>query len=144
MKIKLFNKNAVIPTKAHADDAGYDIRACIENPIKLWPGQRELIPTGFAIHINDASVAGLILPRSGLGHNKGIILGNSVGLIDAPYTGQWLVSAWNTSEIPFIINPGDKLCQVIFVPVVHPAFELVDDFDAETDRAGGGFGHTGI
>jgi len=122
--------------------AGLDLRACIAAPITLAPGQTELIPTGIAIYIADPSLAALILPRSGLGHKHGIVLGNLVGLIDSDYQGQLMVSCWNRSAKPFDLTPMERLAQLVLVPVVKASFIQVKDFD-ESDRGDGGFGSSG-
>lgn len=131
-----------LPTYATEGSAGLDLRACIDNPIEILPGATVLIPTGLAIYIEDANFAGLVLPRSGLGHKHGIILGNAVGLIDADYQGELMISCWNRSNTPFIINVAERLAQFVIVPVVQAKFEIVESF-TETERAAGGFGHTG-
>ncbi|MGB5277716.1 MAG: dUTP diphosphatase [Gammaproteobacteria bacterium] len=133
-----------IPLPAHATEgsAGMDLRACIDETITLKPGDTELIPTGIAIHIEDPGLAATILPRSGLGHKHGIVLGNLVGLIDSDYQGQLFVSVWNRGHGSFSIEQGDRIAQLVFVPVVQADFEVVDDFN-ESDRGAGGFGHSG-
>ena len=133
-----------IPLPAHATEgsAGMDLRACIDQTITLNPGETELIPTGIAIHIADSKLAATILPRSGLGHKHGIVLGNLVGLIDSDYQGQLFVSCWNRGDKTFTIEVGDRIAQLVFVPVVQCDFDVVDDFD-ESDRGEGGFGHSG-
>ena len=133
-----------IPLPAHATEgsAGMDLRACIDHSITLQPGETELIPTGVAIHIEDPGLAATILPRSGLGHKHGIVLGNLVGLIDSDYQGQLFVSCWNRGNDSFTIEPGDRIAQLVFVPVVQADFEVVDEFDA-SQRGEGGFGHSG-
>lgn len=131
-----------LPTLATSGSAGLDLRALIEAPLTLAPGQTLLIPTGFALHIADPGLAALILPRSGLGHKHGIVLGNLVGLIDSDYQGQLQISCWNRGEQPFVIQPGERIAQLVIVPVVQAEFELVDDFDA-SQRGSGGFGHSG-
>jgi len=131
-----------LPEYATPGSAGLDLRACIDAPLSLEPGQTELIPTGIAIHIADPSLAAMILPRSGLGHKHGIVLGNLVGLIDSDYQGQLFVSAWNRGQQAFTLNPGERLAQLVLVPVVQAGFELVDEFDA-SERGEGGFGHSG-
>ena len=133
-----------IPLPAHATEgsAGMDLRACIDETITLNPGDTELIPTGVAIHIADPGLAATILPRSGLGHKHGIVLGNLVGLIDSDYQGQLFVSCWNRGDKTFNIEVGDRIAQLVFVPVVQCDFDVVDDFDA-SDRGEGGFGHSG-
>ena len=131
-----------LPEYATQGSAGFDLRACVHEPLLVEPGQTELIPTGIAIHINDPELAAIILPRSGLGHKHGIVLGNLVGLIDSDYQGQVLVSCWNRSCQPFTIDPGLRLAQMVIVPIVQVEFDVVRDFDAST-RGEGGFGHTG-
>ena len=131
-----------VPNYATDGSAGMDLRACVDEPLELKPGQTELIPTGMAIHIDDSTLAAVILPRSGLGHKHGIVLGNLVGLIDSDYQGQLFVSCWNRSDTTFTVNAGERIAQLVFVPVVQAAFEVVDNFD-ESLRGVGGFGHTG-
>ena len=131
-----------LPDYATAGSAGMDLRACIDTPQTLEPGQNELIPTGFAMHIEDTALAAVLLPRSGLGHKHGIVLGNLVGLIDSDYQGQVYVSCWNRGNESFTINPGERIAQMVFVPVVQAQFDIVHDFD-ESARGAGGFGHTG-
>ncbi len=131
-----------LPDYATKGSAGFDLRACVHEPLLVEPGQTELIPTGIAIHINDPELAAIILPRSGLGHKHGIVLGNLVGLIDSDYQGQVLVSCWNRGCQPFTIEPGLRLAQMVIVPIVQVEFDVVRDFDAST-RGEGGFGHTG-
>jgi len=131
-----------LPDYATSGSAGIDLRACLKEPLVLRSGQTELIPTGMAIHIGDESLAAIILPRSGLGHKHGIVLGNLVGLIDSDYQGQLFVSCWNRGDNEFQIEPGERIAQLVFVPVVQAKFQIVDNFD-ESDRGQGGFGHTG-
>jgi dUTP pyrophosphatase len=131
-----------IPTYATPGSAGLDLRACLDVPVVLEPGQTTLIPTGLAIHIGDAGLAALILPRSGLGHKHGIVLGNLVGLIDSDYQGQLMVSCWNRGPTTFTIQPMERIAQLVIVPVVQASFRRVDDFDA-SHRGEGGFGSTG-
>jgi dUTP pyrophosphatase len=131
-----------LPHYATSGSAGLDLRACIDRPITLLPGQTELIPTGIAIHLDDPGLAAMILPRSGLGHKHGIVLGNLVGLIDSDYQGQILVSAWNRGNAPFVLNPMERLAQLVVVPVVQVELNLVEDF-AHSPRGAGGFGSTG-
>ena len=131
-----------LPTYATAGSAGLDLRACLDEAIVLAPGETTLLPTGLAIHIADPSLAAVMLPRSGLGHKHGIVLGNLVGLIDSDYQGQLMVSIWNRGQTTFTIEPGERVAQVIFVPVVQAEFNLVESFEA-TDRGEGGFGHSG-
>ncbi len=131
-----------LPKYATPGSAGLDLRACLDAPVNLAPGQTTLVPTGIAIHIGDPGLAAVILPRSGLGHQHGIVLGNLVGLIDSDYQGQLFVSVWNRGQTPFTIEIGERMAQLVFVPVVQAHFELVDEFHA-TDRGTGGFGSTG-
>lgn len=132
-----------LPDYATDGSAGMDLRACLEqDSLTIQPGETHLIPTGMAIHIDDPGMAAVILPRSGLGHKHGIVLGNLVGLIDSDYQGQLFVSCWNRGQDSFTIKLGDRIAQLVFVPVVQAAFEIVADFD-ESERAEGGFGHTG-
>jgi dUTP pyrophosphatase len=131
-----------IPAYATQGSAGLDLRACLDSPLTLTPGTTELIRTGIAIHIADPGLAALILPRSGLGHKHGIVLGNLVGLIDSDYQGELMVSCWNRGPAEFTLQPFDRLAQIVIVPVVQAAFRVVDDF-AESERAAGGFGSTG-
>jgi len=131
-----------LPQHATAGSAGMDLRACIGAPLALEPGTAELIPTGISIYIADPDLAAVLLPRSGLGHKNGIVLGNLVGLIDSDYQGPLMVSVWNRGTAPFTINPGDRIAQMVFVPVVQVRFEVVEDFSA-TPRGAGGFGSSG-
>ena len=131
-----------LPEYATKGSAGLDLRAMMASPHELGPGESELIPTGMAIHIGEPGVAALILPRSGLGHKHGIVLGNLVGLIDSDYQGQLFVSCWNRGHLPFRIAVGERIAQLVLVPVLRAHFELVDDFK-ESARGAGGFGHTG-
>ena len=131
-----------LPAYATPGSAGLDLRACIDVPLTLPPGKTELIRTGIAIHIADPGLAALILPRSGLGHKHGIVLGNLVGLIDSDYQGELMVSCWNRGRADFTLQPFDRLAQLVIVPVVQAAFRVVADFDA-SERAAGGFGSTG-
>ena len=130
------------PHYATPGSAGLDLRACIEAPLAIAPGETHLVPTGMAIHLADPGLAAMILPRSGLGHKHGIVLGNLVGLIDSDYQGEIFVSTWNRGSQPFTLNPLDRLAQLVVVPVVQVAFNIVDDFEA-SHRGGGGFGSTG-
>lgn len=132
-----------LPDYATAQSAGLDLRAMVEAPLTLAPGASELVPTGMAIHIGDPSLCATILPRSGLGHRHGIVLGNLVGLIDADYQGPLMVSCWNRSDAAFTIAPGDRIAQLVFVPVARAAFRVVEDFETSA-RGAGGFGHTGV
>jgi dUTP pyrophosphatase len=131
-----------LPHYATDGSAGLDMRACLDGPLQLQPGETHLIPTGLAIHIEDGGLAAMLLPRSGLGHKHGIVLGNLVGLIDSDYQGQVFVSCWNRGSESFTVDPGERIAQMVIVPVVHADFEVVDDFVA-SDRGAGGFGHTG-
>ncbi|MBK8740739.1 MAG: dUTP diphosphatase [Betaproteobacteria bacterium] len=133
---------AHLPAYATAGAAGLDLRACIDAPVTLLPGKTELLPTGLAIHIGDPGYAALILPRSGLGHKHGIVLGNLVGLIDSDYQGQLMVSCWNRGQTTFTVEPFERIAQLVVVPVAHAEFDLVDDF-AASERGGAGFGSTG-
>lgn len=131
-----------LPQYATAGSAGLDLRACLAAPLQLNPGEAQLIPTGMAIYIGDPKLAAMILPRSGLGHKNGIVLGNLVGLIDSDYQGELKISCWNRSNDHFTIQPGDRIAQLIIVPVVHADFEVVTDF-VSSARGAGGFGHSG-
>lgn len=135
-------KSIPLPEYATTGSAGLDLRACLDDELLLKPGDTKLIPTGMAIHIADAGLAGVILPRSGLGHKHGIVLGNLVGLIDSDYQGQLFVSCWNRGNTEFTIEIGDRIAQLVFVPVEQVAFEQVDTF-GDSERGEGGFGHTG-
>jgi len=119
-----------------------DLRACLDEAVTISPAETRLIPTGFAMHMENSGMAAVILPRSGLGHKHGIVLGNLVGLIDSDYQGQVYVSCWNRSDLEFVVEPGARIAQMVFLPVVRARWELVNDFDS-SDRGGGGFGHTG-
>jgi len=136
------NGEFALPDYATAGSAGVDLRACVDEPLTLEPGMTELIPSGIAVHISDPGLAAVILPRSGLGHKHGIVLGNLVGLIDSDYQGQVFVSCWNRGQEAFVIEPGARLAQMVFVPVVQAKFEIVEEFTV-SDRGAGGFGHTG-
>ena len=131
-----------LPKRATAGSAGLDLRACLEQPLELAPGATALIPTGLAIHIADPELAALIIPRSGLGHKHGIVLGNLVGLIDSDYQGELMISCWNRGTQAFRIEPGERIAQLVVVPVVQVDFEVVESFE-ESVRGSGGFGHTG-
>ena len=131
-----------MPAYATPGSAGLDLRACIDAPLTLEPGSTHLVPTGLAIHIADPAFAAMILPRSGMGHKHGIVLGNLVGLIDSDYQGELMVSAWNRSSTAFVLNPMERLAQLVIVPVLQVAFNVVDTF-AESERGVGGFGSTG-
>lgn len=146
IKLKILDprigKEIPLPEYATTGSAGLDLRACIDASLEVKPGETHLVPTGMAIHIDDASMAAVILPRSGLGHKHGIVLGNLTGLIDSDYQGQLFVSVWNRGQNTFTLNQGDRMAQLVFVPVVQAEFDVVDSFD-ESERAEGGFGHTG-
>ena len=131
-----------LPHYATDGSAGMDMRACLDAPLEMAPGDTDLIPTGMAIHVADAGLAALLLPRSGLGHKHGIVLGNLVGLIDSDYQGQVFVSCWNRGADTFIIEPGERIAQMVIVPVVHADFDIVEDF-VVSERGAGGFGHSG-
>jgi dUTP pyrophosphatase len=131
-----------LPAYATTGSAGLDLRACLDEPLTLEPGQSALVPTGLAIHVGDPGYAALILPRSGLGHKHGIVLGNLVGLIDSDYQGQLMISTWNRGQTTFTLNPMERLAQLVIVPVVQAEFNIVDDF-GESERGAGGFGSTG-
>lgn len=131
-----------LPAYATTGSAGMDLRACLDSALTLNPGDTTLIPTGLAIHIGDPGLAAVILPRSGLGHKHGIVLGNLVGLIDSDYQGQLLISCWNRGQDSFTIEPGERIAQLVFVPVVQVSLQAVDDFN-QSDRGTGSFGHSG-
>lgn len=131
-----------LPHYATDGSAGMDMRACLDEPLLLAPGDTGLIPTGLAIHLADTGLAAVLLPRSGLGHKHGIVLGNLVGLIDSDYQGQVFVSCWNRGDKAFTVEPGERIAQMVIVPVVRAEFDIVEDFDA-SERGAGGFGHTG-
>jgi dUTP pyrophosphatase len=135
-------KEIPLPVAGTPGSAAVDLRACLDEALVLEPGACELIHTGLAIHLGDPELAALILPRSGLGHKHGIVLGNLVGLIDSDYQGELLISCWNRGEDSFTIQPGDRLAQLVIVPVVQASFDVVDEF-VDSDRGAGGFGHTG-
>lgn len=131
-----------LPAYATPGAAGLDLKACIDQPVTLEPGASSLIPTGLAIHLADPGLAAVLLPRSGLGHKQGIVLGNLVGLIDSDYQGQIFVSLWNRSQSPYTVQPLDRIAQMVVIPVVQVGFNVVESFD-ESTRGAGGFGHTG-
>jgi dUTP pyrophosphatase len=131
-----------LPQYATPGSAGLDLRACIDAPLTVLPGQTELVPSGIAISLGDPGLAAVVLPRSGLGHRHGIVLGNLVGLIDSDYQGQIFMSTWNRGNTPFTINPMERLAQLVVVPVVQVSFNVVSEFDA-SNRGAGGFGSTG-
>ncbi len=132
-----------LPAYATPGSAGLDLRACLAEPLTLQPNAWQLVPTGIAIYLKDPNYAALILPRSGMGHKHGIVLGNLVGLIDSDYQGQLMVSAWNRSPTAFTIEPMERLAQLVIVPVVQAQFNVVSDFEAESERGAGGYGSTG-
>ena len=142
LKILDSRLHACMPAYASPGSAGLDLRACVEHVMTLQPGETELIPTGMAIHIGDPGYAALILPRSGLGHKHGIVLGNLVGLIDSDYQGQLFISCWNRGRTPFMLSPMERIAQLVIVPVIQAQFNVVDDFVA-SERGEGGFGSTG-
>ncbi len=146
VELKILDKRigSEFPVPRYATDgaAGMDLCACIDEHLRIEPGETHLIPTGIAIHIGDRHLAAVILPRSGLGHKHGIVLGNLVGLIDSDYQGQILVSLWNRGQQHFILEPGDRIAQMVFVPVIAPEFEVVNEFK-DSQRGSGGFGHSG-
>ena len=133
----------MMPAYATPGSAGLDLRACLEAPLTLQPNAWQLVPTGMAIHLKDPAYAALILPRSGLGHKHGIVLGNLVGLIDSDYQGQLIVSAWNRSEVAFTIEPMERIAQLVIVPVLQAEFQVVDEFAQASERGEGGYGSTG-
>ena len=135
-------KEFPLPHYATEGAAGLDLCACLDEHLHLDPGETHLIPTGIALHMGDPGLAAVLLPRSGLGHKHGIVLGNLVGLIDSDYQGQVFVSCWNRGREPFVIEPGDRIAQMVFVPVVRTEFDIVDEFE-DSRRGDGGFGHTG-
>ena len=133
-----------LPTYATPGSAGLDLRACLTEPSTLQPNAWQLVPTGMAIHLKDPGYAAMILPRSGLGHKHGIVLGNLVGLIDSDYQGQLMVSAWNRSDVPYTLQPMERLAQLVVVPVVQASFKLVESFEGASQRGEGGYGSTGV
>ena len=133
-----------LPTYATPGSAGLDLRACLTEPLTLQPNAWQLVPTGMAIHLKDPGYAAMILPRSGLGHKHGIVLGNLVGLIDSDYQGQLMVSAWNRSDVPYTLQPMERLAQLVVVPVVQASFKLVESFEGASQRGEGGYGSTGV
>ncbi len=149
VQVKLLNPkigqdpNFPLPTRATDGSAGIDLRACIDEPITIKAGETKLIGTGLSIYIADPNYAGIILPRSGLGHKHGIVLGNLVGLIDADYQGELMVSVWNRSTTDFVLHPAERMAQYMVVPVVRPSFEIVDEFSDVSERGAGGFGSSG-
>ncbi|MGK8252413.1 dUTP diphosphatase [Moraxella lacunata] len=150
VQVKLLNPkigsdpNFPLPTRATDGSAGIDLRACIDEPVVIHAGETKLIGTGLAIYIKNPNFAGIILPRSGLGHKHGIVLGNLVGLIDADYQGELMVSVWNRSDTDFTLNPAERMAQYMVVPVVRPVFDIVDEFSDDSERGAGGFGSSGV
>ena len=146
IELKILNarigKDFPLPKRATAGSAGIDLRACLEAPLDLAPGDTKLIPTGIAIHLGDPQLAAVIIPRSGLGHKHGVVLGNLVGLIDSDYQGELMISCWNRGATAFRVEPGERIAQLVVVPVVQVEFEVVESF-AASERGSGGFGHTG-
>jgi deoxyuridine 5'-triphosphate nucleotidohydrolase len=146
LKVRIFDarigKEFPLPAYATAGSAGLDLRACLDAPLTMAPGRAEMVPTGLAIYVEDPGLAAIILPRSGLGHKHGIVLGNLVGLIDSDYQGQLMVSVWNRGSESFIIQPGERIAQLVVVPVVQVDLQVVEDFTT-TARGAGGFGHSG-
>lgn len=147
VQVKILNpkigKDIPFPQYATEGSAGLDLRACIDIPLEIIPGATHLIPTGLAIYIANPQFAGIILPRSGLGHKHGIVLGNLVGLIDSDYQGELMVSCWNRGDTPFTLSPGERIAQLMIVPVTQAHFETVSEFGEISLRGVGGFGHTG-
>lgn len=145
IEVKLLDERlrGQLPAYATPGSAGLDLRACLHEPLTLAPNAWQLVPTGLAIHLADPGYAALILPRSGLGHKHGIVLGNLVGLIDSDYQGQLMVSAWNRSDVSFTIEPMERIAQLVVVPVVQASFTLVDEFAQTSQRGAGGYGSTG-
>jgi dUTP pyrophosphatase len=143
IQLKVLDPRAAAPAYATDGSAGLDLRAILDAPLVLAPGETQLIKTGLAVHIADPGLAAVILPRSGLGHKHGIVLGNLVGLIDSDYQGELMVSCWNRGQGAFTIEPGERIAQLVFVPVVRAALEVVDAFGASSARGAGGFGSTG-
>src|SRR3954468_17750974 len=146
LKVRILDKRIgtdyPLPAYATAGSAGLDLRAILDAPLALPPGKAELLPTGLAIHLDDPGLAAVILPRSGLGHKHGVVLGNLVGLIDSDYQGQLMVSCWNRGSTEFTVQPGERIAQMVIVPVVQVELQVVEDF-AKSARGAGGFGHTG-
>lgn len=149
VQVKVLNQKIIndaafaLPTRATDGSAGIDLRACIDAPLTIRAGSTHLVGTGLAIYIDNPDYAGMILPRSGLGHKHGIVLGNLVGLIDADYQGELMVSIWNRSDTDFVLEPAERMAQYVIVPVVRPEFEVVTEFSEQSARGAGGFGHSG-
>lgn len=144
MQFKKLNKKAILPRQATQGSAGYDIHVCLDSEIIIQPNECKMLSTGFALWINNENLCALIIPRSGLGAKKGVVLGNLTGLIDSDYQGEWHIPVWNRSNKPITIHPFDKICQCLFVPIAHPLISEVNEFETETKRAEGGFGSTGV
>ena len=146
VEVKVLRSMEALPEYATSGAAGLDLRAMIDAPVEIAPGQTVMIPTGIAIHIMDASLACLLLPRSGLGAKKGLVLGNLVGLCDSDYQGEYIVAAWNRnlSGEPIVVSPGERIAQAVFVPVVRVQMQVVDSFSQDSERGTGGFGSTGV
>ena len=146
MQVKILNpllgREIPLPEYSTSGSAGMDLRACIDTPVSLQPGETQLIPSGLAIYIEDPGLAGLVLPRSGLGHKHGVVLGNLVGLIDSDYQGELMISCWNRSGNEFTIEPGERIAQLVLVPIRQAEFQIVEEFE-HTDRGTGGFGSSG-
>lgn len=144
LELKILDERmrAQLPAYATAGSAGLDLRACIDAPLTLAPGEAQLLATGLAVHVGDPGYAAMILPRSGLGHKHGVVLGNLVGLIDSDYQGQLMVSCWNRSSQAYTVQPMERIAQLVIVPVVQASFQIVDEF-AASERGAGGFGSTG-
>lgn len=132
-----------LPAYSSSGSAGLDLRACVDDIVEVKANTTLLVPTGIAVHIADSSLTAVLLPRSGLGHKEGVVLGNLIGLIDSDYQGQIMISIWNRSQTDFMLNPGDRIAQMVFVPVVQAAFNLVESFEVKTQRGEGNFGHSG-
>ncbi len=142
VQLRILNEKARPPRYATEGSAGMDLRACLDAPLTLQPGETRLIPTGIALHLADPGLAAVILPRSGLGHKHGVVLGNLVGLIDSDYQGEIMMSCWNRSDAPFVLEDGMRVAQLVVLPVAQARFEAVEEFNASR-RGAGGFGHTG-
>lgn len=144
IKVKALRDSSVLPEYSTEGSAGLDLKADIQRPVTLKPGEGALLPSGIAIHINDPKYAAIVIPRSGLGHKHGIVLGNLTGLIDSDYQGEIMISLWNRSKYNFVVNPGDRVAQMVFLPVAKPTLYLVETFDSVTNRGKGGFGSSGL
>lgn len=144
IKVKLMDEDAVLPEYKTEGAAGLDLAVNIDRPITLKPGEGALLPSGIAIHISDPKYAAIVIPRSGLGHSHGIVLGNLTGLIDSDYQGEIMISLWNRGKSPFVVKPGDRVAQMVFLPIATPTLYLVETFESTTKRAKNGFGSTGV